>query len=99
MRSSLGLDGEGSITAPAAVCDSFTAVQTEDQTSKVRVGSISTELGRARHVRFTPDSNRIADIPDWLLRAKDRDRGEPRGSSPPTPPYVRVRIRRFEKLR
>src|SRR5713226_781285 len=26
----------------------------------------------------------------------DRDRGEPRGSTPPTPPYVRVRIRRFE---
>src|SRR5258707_2727265 len=24
-----------------------------------------------------------------------RDRGEPRGSAPPTPPYVRVRIRRF----
>src|SRR6266851_4396660 len=34
-----------------------------------------------------------------LKGAKDRDRGEPRGSSPPTPPYVRVRIRRFEKLR
>jgi hypothetical protein len=29
----------------------------------------------------------------------DRDRGEPLGSAPPTPPYVRVRIRRFEKLR
>ena len=29
---------------------------------------------------------------------EDRDRGEPRGSAPPTPPYVRVRIRRFEKL-
>ena len=27
-----------------------------------------------------------------------RDRGEPRGSSPPTPPYVRVRIRRFGGL-
>jgi hypothetical protein len=24
---------------------------------------------------------------------------DPRGSAPPTPPYVRVRIRRFEKLR
>src|SRR5262245_54070358 len=31
--------------------------------------------------------------------ANDRDRGEPLGSAPPTPPYVRVRIRRFEKLR
>src|SRR6516165_9761085 len=28
-----------------------------------------------------------------------RDRGEPRGSAPPTPPCVRVRTRRFEKLR
>jgi hypothetical protein len=25
----------------------------------------------------------------------NRDRGEPRGSAPPTPPYIRVRIRRF----
>jgi hypothetical protein len=33
------------------------------------------------------------------LRAKDRDRGEPRGAAPPTPPYVRGRIRRFEKSR
>jgi isoquinoline 1-oxidoreductase beta subunit len=31
--------------------------------------------------------------------AVDRDRGEPRGSAPPTPPCVRVRTRRFEKLR
>jgi hypothetical protein len=29
----------------------------------------------------------------------DRDRGEPLDSAPPTPPYIRVRIRRFEKLR
>src|SRR5216684_2283248 len=29
---------------------------------------------------------------------KNRDRGEPRGSAPPTPPYVRVRIRRFGGL-
>ena len=33
------------------------------------------------------------------LGAKDRDRGEPFGSAPPTPPCVRVRTRRFEKLR
>jgi protein SCO1 len=25
--------------------------------------------------------------------------GEPHGSAPPTPPYIRVRIRRFERLR
>src|SRR5215210_3242871 len=30
--------------------------------------------------------------------AHNRDRGEPRGSAPPTPPYVRVRIRRFGGL-
>src|SRR5713226_8409018 len=30
--------------------------------------------------------------------ADNRDRGEPRGSAPPTPPYVRVRIRRFGGL-
>jgi hypothetical protein len=28
----------------------------------------------------------------------DRDRGESHDSSPPTPPYVRVRIRRFDRL-
>src|ERR1039458_6565040 len=28
----------------------------------------------------------------------NRDRGEPRGSSPPTPPCVRVRTRRFAGL-
>jgi hypothetical protein len=28
----------------------------------------------------------------------NRDRGKPRGSAPPTPPYVRVRIRRFGGL-
>ena len=31
-------------------------------------------------------------------RPRNRDRGEPHGSSPPTPPYVRVRIRRFGGL-
>src|SRR6516164_6960014 len=34
---------------------------------------------------------------DKLACNIDRDRGEPLGSAPPTPPYVRVRIRRFEK--
>src|SRR6266481_450547 len=28
----------------------------------------------------------------------NRDRGEPHDSSPPTPPYIRVRIRRFDRL-
>src|SRR5260370_33130256 len=34
--------------------------------------------------------------PDRLTT--NRDRGEPHDSSPPTPPYVRVRIRRFGGL-
>ena len=30
------------------------------------------------------------------LRDRDRDRGEPHGSTPPTPPCIRVRTRRFD---
>jgi hypothetical protein len=37
-----------------------------------RPGSISTELGLSGHVRSTPDSDRIADVPDRQLRAKSR---------------------------
>ena len=29
---------------------------------------------------------------------QDRDRGKPHGSAPPTPPDMRVRIRRFRNL-
>lgn len=39
---------------------------------KVRIGSISTESGLSGHVRFTPGSDRMADIPDWQLRAYKR---------------------------
>jgi len=35
-------------------------------------------------------------VEKWKTR--NRDRGKPRGSSPPTPPYMRVRIRRFRDL-
>ena len=35
-------------------------------------GSISTEMGFPSDVRFTPDSDRTADIPDWPLRANRR---------------------------
>jgi hypothetical protein len=35
----------------------------------VRNGSFSTELGRPRHVWFTPDSNRPADIASGPVRA------------------------------
>src|SRR5467141_1065983 len=62
-------------------------------------GSIATFWPCANHFRSCPTSGRFGAAPACLKRAKDRDRGEPRGSAPPTPPYVRVRIRRFEKLR
>jgi hypothetical protein len=42
------------------------------QVPNVSDGSISTELGGSRHVRFPTDSDRIADIPDWQLRAINR---------------------------
>jgi len=37
-----------------------------------RYGSIATELGLPRDVCFPPDSDRIADILDWQLRANNR---------------------------
>jgi hypothetical protein len=37
----------------------------------VGLGSSATELGNPGHVRFTADSNRIADIPDWQLSLFD----------------------------
>ena len=43
----------------------------------------------------------VSIVDEWCcgyVKGIDRDRGEPLGSAPPTPPYVRVRIRRFEKL-
>jgi len=32
-------------------------------------------MGFLRDVRFPPDSDRTADIPDWLLRARGGNRG------------------------
>ena len=43
-------------------------------------------------------SRECAPAPAMTIAIRNRDRGEPRGSSPPTPPYVRVRIRRFGGL-
>src|ERR1700726_3003279 len=42
-------------------------------------------------VRSTCDSGHEAEPKRPPLSAKDRDRGEPRGSAPPTPPGIRVR--------
>src|ERR1700719_75768 len=70
----------------------------------VRNGSKATLWPCADHFRCAPDSGHAAKPQLLTLCAKaqsrcDRDRGEPRGSAPPTPPCVRVRTRRFEKLR
>ena len=54
--------------------------------------------GSVIDVRVTPDATKLLRSSEMTRCARDRDRGEPRGSAPPTPPYVRVRIRRFEKL-
>ena len=40
----------------------------------VRSGAFSTNLKRPRHVRFTPDSNRTADIAGGQVRAMKRHR-------------------------
>src|SRR5216684_2281010 len=52
--------------------------------------------------RQAPRRNRALQPPRLTGRIAaeriNRDRGEPRGSAPPTPPYVRVRIRRFGGL-
>jgi hypothetical protein len=45
----------------------------------VRSGSFSTELGCLRHVRYSPDSDRIADIAGGPVRAKERTRSRGRG--------------------
>ena len=37
-------------------------------------------------------------MPGGPMVEVNRDRGEPRGSAPPTPPDMRVRIRRFGEL-
>jgi len=57
------------------------------------------EVEAAWRAGLCSNCGRIAATRRPPLRAKDRDRGEPLGSAPPTPPYVRVRIRRFEKFR
>jgi hypothetical protein len=50
-------------------------------------------------VRFAAHYGLNSDIELCPKSANDRDRGEPCSSAPPTPPCVRVRTRRFEKLR
>jgi len=51
------------------------------------------------NVRFGAHNGLKSGIAPCPKCAMDRDRGEPCSSAPPTPPCVRVRTRRFEKLR
>src|ERR1022692_2014672 len=39
-----------------------------------RDGSNATEMDRSRYVRFPPESDRIAEVPDWQLRAMRHQR-------------------------
>src|ERR1019366_2790846 len=77
----------------------------------VRLGSLATDVSRpeTRHCPLFPKSGQTPVRSDCPLCANSglmncnmigakRDRGEPRGSSPPTPPCVRVRTRRFDGL-
>src|SRR5258705_5351998 len=64
-----------------------------------RCGSNSEVSPSARQVRSTLGSGHRQDARLGPVGAIDRDRGESCGSTPPTPPYVRVRIRRVWKLR
>src|ERR1700694_2307558 len=41
----------------------------------------------------------VPDVAPFIGFAGDRDRGAPHDAAPPTPPYVRVRIRRVGELR
>src|SRR6266851_1235064 len=57
-------------------------------------------IARGSHARGWPRAKQDRDRgecprPPELV---DRDRGESHDSSPPTPPYIRVRIRRFDRL-
>lgn len=58
------------------------------------------EMDRARLERAVVGLDDAEDSLRCILRATlDRDRGEPCGPSPPTPPGMRVRTGRFERLR
>jgi hypothetical protein len=62
------------------------------------------ETGNTNNAEIEEYFHRMAKMPvfEGTLRSIsmiDRDRGEPRGSAPPAPPCVRVRTRRFERLR
>jgi hypothetical protein len=54
-------------------------------------------LGKDAETRFI--GNGTSHKPVLVISSFDRHRGGGRPPTPATPPYVRVRIRRFEKLR
>src|SRR5450756_1517706 len=64
------------------------------RTMRITCGRCRRWRGRLR----LRDHAKITSQPPTWRRLSDRDRGEDRSSAPPTPPYVRVRIRRFDWL-
>src|SRR6202022_3036592 len=67
-----------------------------------RMGNHSERLAKGQKGKGLKSETQATSSCPALCRAStscfhetNRDRGEPRGSAPPTPPYVRVRIRRF----
>src|SRR5271157_74110 len=68
--------------------------------AKLEVGATSFPVApsAARRKNDAIEFARPRSVPPSNATRFDRDRGEPRGSSPPTPPCVRVRTRRFGRL-
>jgi hypothetical protein len=50
---------------------------------------------RGHHGSGSGDTTQVRGTPHII----ERDRGEPRGSAPPTPPGIRVRTRRFDRVK
>src|SRR5882762_6122766 len=66
------------------------------ESSRCDLGQVATNIFRKirKKTRQTGKSPHV----HKPSRHCDRDRGESHDSSPPTPPYIRVRIRRFDRL-
>ena len=73
--------------------DHYRSVRKERES--VDAGDLSLTSGDIDPLTALERSDRRA----FLQRAMNRDRGEPRGPAPPTPPCVRVRTRRFGWMR
>ena len=65
----------------------------------MRSRSPSANLDSSEPAQFPAEPDRVPSHYSVLvITAIDRDRGKPHSSAPPTPPDMRVRIRRFESV-